>query len=143
MKVIVRVGKKLKFFETKTLKSSIIWPLYHRGQEKQFCLKYVYLTKILRNDILWLQQLASGQDLKLLFDYEIDASDIIQTLEALKNKTTVKDSCLISAINRFRVLDFLTAKVITRMQKSKSADEQITKLISKLENHIKAMKSIN
>lgn len=140
MKLVLLVGNKIKFFQTQNLKSSIIWPLFEPGLERQFCVKYVNVTKTLRNDISWLQKLASGNDLRLLYKYELIASDIIFTLDNLKKKKVIrhKDYIIISSINRLRVLNYLTERVIVRMGKSKACDKFIHQLLIKIDRHSSA-----
>jgi len=134
MQLIVNIGQKLRFVQTNNLKSSFIWPLYDCGQEKQFCLHYLNLTKELRCDIFWLEQIAIGPDLKLLYDYKIISSDIIVTLSNLRRKKKIvnKDIDIISCVNRFKTLKVLTERIINRLIRSSSPNEKIDKLILKL-----------
>lgn len=122
MRLVVIVRNKISFIKTTNIKSSFIWPLYECGEEKQFCLKYTNLAKLLRNDLLWLQELAASRnDLRLLYKYEMILSDIIISFENLRKKKVIRNRGfeIILALNRFRVVNYFTEKLIVRMSKSK------------------------
>ena len=117
MQLVVIVGRKLKFLHTQNLPSSFIWPLYEQGKEKSFCLQYVNLTKYLKQEILRLQKLVSGQHLSLLENYEIYCNDIIFRLNEIRNKKVIKkrhkDICF--AVNKYTIVSFLFEKVLKAM----------------------------
>lgn len=118
MEIVVVIGGRIKYLQQEALPSTFIWPYCEIGDEKDLCLKIVNKSKLLQQSLLWIQKIATGNDLRLINKYSDCTSDIIFVLNGLRRKKRWlpnKNHLLVRYVNKFSILSHLFEKLLWKI----------------------------